>query len=331
MDVFTTAQWRAGGRSIGSLTRAVADGEVRRVLRGVYAWCDVPDTAEHRARAIMLVRPRQTVVGRALAAWLSEIDVLPPGRSVADEPIHLVVAKDVVPPRLPGCRASQADLPDSDLVEEYGVLRTSDPRTALDLARFSPRTQAVAAVDAFLNRERVTPADLWARARLLTRVRNCRRLRANLAVSDAGAQSYAESAQRVLFVDAGLPPPRTQVAVYSPSGELLGFLDMGWLRYLLGSEYDGEEYHDKEEDRAADERRRGRIHDETLWTVDVARKGELWGRPAGLVARTAELLLARSWTPPNALVLDQITRAQQYEARTGQRWSWLPLERLLAA
>jgi hypothetical protein len=331
MDVFTTAQWRASGRSLGSLTRAVDDGAVRRVLRGVYAWCDVPDSAEHRARAIMLVRPHETVVARVMAAWLSEVDVLPPGRSVADETMHLVVGKHITPPRLPGCSASQADLPESDLVEEHGVRRTSDLRTALDLGRFSPRPQAVASVDAFLNRERITLAELWARARLLNRVRNCRRLRANLAVADAGAQSYAESIQRVLFVDAGLPRPKTQVPVHAPSGELLGFLDLGWLRYLLGSEYDGEEHHDSADDRAADQRRRGRIHDETPWTVDVARKAELWGRPAGLVARTAGLLLARGWTPPSPLVLDQVARAQQYEATTGLRWQWMPLERLLAA
>ena len=117
----------------------------------------------------------------------------------------------------------------------------------------------------------------------------------------------------------------------SPTGELLGYLDMGWLRYLLASEYDGEEYHDGDEDKEADERRRGRIEDETAWTVDVARKGDLWGRPAGLVARTAELLLARGWVPPNPLVLDQITRAAQYEEQTHKKWQWMPLERLLAS
>jgi hypothetical protein len=173
--------------------------------------------------------------------------------------------------------------------------------------------------------------DLWHRARELTGVRNCRLLRANLAVADAGAQSYAETAQRVLFVDAGLPRPTTQIPAYCPAAELLGYLDMGWVRYLLGSEYDGEEHHDSDEDRAADALRRGRIATETGWTVDVVRKQELWGRPAALVARTAELLLARGWTPANSLVLDQITQASRFETTTGQRWQWLPLERLLAA
>jgi hypothetical protein len=331
MDIFTARHWRAAGRSMRSLERGLEAGAVRKVLHGVYAWAEVSDTPETRARAIRLVRPSQTVVGRTMAAWMSKIDVIPPGASIADERIHLLVAKGVTPPRLPGCTSSQADLPESDLVEEYGVLRTSDTRTALDLARFAPRPQAVASVDAFLNGRRVALPELWTRARLLTRVRNCRRLRANLAAADSGAQSYAESVERVLFLDAGLPRPTTQIPVHGPTGELLGYLDMGWLRYLLASEYDGEEYHDGDEDRAADERRRGRIEDETAWTIDVARKGDLWGRPAGLVARTAELLLARGWVPNSPLVLEQISRAAQFEAQTGQKWQWMSLERLRAS
>jgi hypothetical protein len=331
VDIFTRAQWHAGGRSRRALEQALADGSARRVLRGVYAWCDVPDVPENRARAIHLLRPQHTVVARTVAAWLSGVDVLPPGRSIAEEPVHLMVDLDTTPPRIPGCRASQAELPESDLVEEYGVVRTSDARTALDLARFAPRAQAVASVDAFLNGDRVTLADLWARTRLLTKVRNCRRLRSNLAVADAGAQSYAESVQRALYVDAGLPRPTTQIPVYTPAGELLGFLDMGWLRYRLGSEYDGEEHHDSGADRVADTLRRDRISGEGGWSVDVVRKQELWGHPAALVSRTAELLLARGWTPPNSLVRDQIAQAAGYEVRTGQRWQWLPLERLLAA
>jgi hypothetical protein len=159
---------------------------------------------------------------------------------------------------------------------------------------------------------------------------HCRRLRANLAVADAGSQSYAESVERVLFIDAGLPRPETQIPVHGPTGELLGYLDMGWRRYRLASEYDGEADHDSDEDREADERRRGRIRQETSWTIDVVRKGDLWGRPAGLVAHTCELLMTRGWSPPDAVV-EQIAQVARYETETGQRWVWMPLERLLAA
>jgi hypothetical protein len=331
MDIFTRAQWRAGGRSSRALDRALATGHVRRVIRNAYAWSDVPDTTETRARAVALVRPRDTVACRCTAAWLSDLDVLPPGQCIADEPLRLLVGTEVTPPRITGCVAYQADVPDRDLIEEHGVTRTSDARTALDLARFAPRHQAVAAVDTFLNKGRVLLTELWERARLLTRVRNCRRLRANLAVADAGAQSYAESVERVLFIDAGLPRPETQIAVYDLSGRLLGYLDLGWRRFRLASEYDGEEHHDGADNQRADAIRRALIEREASWTVDVVRKGDLWGRPAALVARTAVLLRERGWEPANPLVLDQISRAAEFEARTGQRWKWMPLDRLLAA
>jgi hypothetical protein len=203
-------------------------------------------------------------------------------------------------------------------------LRTSDLRTALDLGRFAPRPQAVASVDAFLNRERVTLTDLWVRARLLTRVRNGRRLRANLAVADAGAQSYAESTQRVLFVDAGLPRPTTQVPVYSPTGELLGFLDMGWLRCLLGSEYDGEEHHDDEKGPRG-RRATPRSHRRSD-PVDRGRGGQ--GRAVGTPCRPRRTD-SRAAARPRLDAAEhagagQITRAQRYEAATGQPWQWLP-------
>jgi hypothetical protein len=330
MEIFTRAQWRARGLSARALDRALRRGEVRRVVKGAYAGSDVPDTVQTRSRAVALVRPHGTVIARTTAAWLTGIDVLEPGRSVDDEPIWLLVEPDQPVPRVRGCRGRRGPLPDDDLVEEHGVVRTNDLRTALDLGRFLPRRQAVAALDAFLHADRVSLEQLWDRARLLVNVRNCRRLRANLAVADGGAESYAESEQRVLFIDAGLPRPRTQLAAFGRAGDLIGWLDMGWKRYLVASEYDGEAGHDGEEQRGHDEKRRARVREETPWELDVVRKEQLWGQPAGLVAHTADLLLGRGWEPASPLILEQIRDAADFEARTGERWEWMPLERLLA-
>ncbi|MGH3387129.1 MAG: hypothetical protein ACRDO1_21300 [Nocardioidaceae bacterium] len=330
MDIFTWTQWLAAGHTRQALIQGLTAGEIRRVLRGVYASSGVPDVLENRARAVRLVRPSETVVARETAAWLSGVDVLPPGRRIEDEPLHLVMPRSVTPPRLAGCTAYQGQLPAEDVVEQDGILRTTDLRTALDLSRFRDREQAVAALDAYLHLERVTLEQLWARARLLQRVRNCRRLRANLAVADGGAESYAESAQRVLFVDAGLPRPKTQVPVNGLAGDLIGALDMGWVAYLVGSEFDGEVGHDDDEQRDHDGARRSRMRREANWAIEVARKGDLWGSPAQLVHTVAHRLVERGWSPPPA-VLEQIVRAADYEANTGERWRWMPLERLLAA
>ncbi|HYJ70478.1 MAG TPA: hypothetical protein VEX15_22730 [Nocardioidaceae bacterium] len=326
MEIFTHAHWRARGLSERALRRALESGAVWRVLKSVYADVSVPDCLETRARAIALIRPRETAVGRQTAAWLSGLDVLPPGRSVVDEPIRLIVAPDVTPPRLPGCRSYQAPLPESDMVEQHGVTRTTDLRTALDLGRFCQREQAVASLDAFLHSGRVSLIELWQRASMLVRVRNCRILRANLSDADAGAESYAESVLRVVYVDGGLPRPETQIAVSDRSGALIGFLDLGWLRYRVGAEYDGEEGHDTDEQREHDERRRATMRREDDWVVAVARKSELWGHRAALVKRTAELLLEAGWSPDDATILEQIVRADEFEARTGQRWQWMPVK-----
>jgi hypothetical protein len=331
MEIFSLAQWRARGFSEWALARAVDAGAVWRVLKSVYADASVPDCLETRARAIHLVRPRNTAACRQTAAWLTGLDVLPPGQSIADEPIRLVVATDVTPPRLPGCRSYQAPLPDSDLIEEHGVLRTSDTRTALDLGRFCPRDQAVASLDAFLHAGRVTLVELWERANQLQRVRNCRILRANLSAADAGAESYAESVLRVAYIDAGLPRPQTQIVVSDRSGELIGYLDMGWLCYRVGAEYDGEEAHDADDQRQHDERRRAAMRREDDWVLAVARKADLWGHRAALVERTAQLLLEAGWSPGDPAILEQIVRAVEFEARTGQSWQWMASGRGLTA
>jgi hypothetical protein len=331
MEIFTRAQWRASGLSLRALATALERGEVWRVFRGVYAMSGVPDAPEIRARAVRLIRPPGTVVVRQTAAWIAGIDVLPPGRSILDEPVWLGVPQEMTAPRIAGCRARRAQFADEDLVEMDGLTRTTDLRTALDLGRFLPRRQAVAAIDAFLHAGLVTLDDLWDRSRLLVQARNCRRLSANLEVADGGAESYAESEQRVLFIDAGLPRPRTQIPVCGLAGDLIGYVDMGWLGCLLGSEFDGSEGHGSEEQLEHDKHRRGRIHRETDWLIDVTRGEQLWGTPAALAAHTAHLLLQRGWQPEMPAILEQLSRAVDYEAKTGLRWDWMPLDRLRAA
>jgi hypothetical protein len=331
MEIFTRTQWRARGLSTRALKQGLERGEVRRVFRGVYAASDVPDTPHTRAAAARMIRPPGSIVVRESAAWLAGLDVLQPGRTAATEPLILAVSPDEAVPRIAGCKGWRAVIPADDLVAQDGIVRTNDLRTALDLGRFAPRRRAVASLDAFLHAELVTLEDLGSRAQQLVGVRNCRRLRANIEVADGGAESYAESEQRVLFIDAGLPKPRTQIRVFGAAGDLLGVLDMGWEQFRIGSEYDGEDGHDSDQQREHDGHRRGRIANETNWLVDVARKEQLWGQPAALVAHTAGLLLSRGWRPVDPVVLDQIARATAYEASSGRRWEWMPLDRVLAA
>ena len=49
-------------------------GDVRRMVRGVFVCCEIPDSVELRAAAAMLAMPAHTVVCDRSAAWLHGVD-----------------------------------------------------------------------------------------------------------------------------------------------------------------------------------------------------------------------------------------------------------------
>ena len=318
VELFTLQQARAAGWSRRAIAAALDNGEIWRVLQSVYAYADVPDGVETRARAVAMLRPADTVVCRTSAAWMSGLDVLPPGRSIHDLPLDLLVPSKKRAPRIRGCNGREGALPASDVTTVHGVPTTVDQRTALDCARFLPRLQAIAAVDAFLNRGRVCLADLHERAAELKAQRKVRLLRANLADADAGAQSPGESVHRVRPIDGGLPRPQTQIPVRDGAGRLIGYLDMGYTDFLVGSEYDGEEHHTSPKNREHDDARRGDMRG-CGWAISVARKGDIYRDHPLLVATVAEDLLSRGWEPENPLVLETISANAEWHRRRQER------------
>jgi hypothetical protein len=72
-------------------------------------------------------------------------------------------------------------------------------------------------------------------------VRGLRRLRSALHLADPGAASPKETWLRLLLIDAGLPRPTTQIPVQA-NWRLVGVLDMGWERYQVAAEYDGDHH-----------------------------------------------------------------------------------------
>jgi hypothetical protein len=198
---FTPAMARAAGITRGSLDRMLAEGRVRRLLRGVYAATTLADTVQVRAAAAGLVVPEGAVVVDRTAAWVHGVVVpLPAGDALP--PVEALTGS-TRRRRLGGRR----HLADRDVVTIAGVRVTSPLRTALDLGRFLAPALAQGVVDGFLR------AGLCRHRELLTELPRFGRhggivqLRHVVALADARAADPAESALRFHWFSARLPTP----------------------------------------------------------------------------------------------------------------------------
>jgi very-short-patch-repair endonuclease len=119
-----------------------------------------------------------------------------------------------------------------------GILATTPARTAFDLGRRGLLTPAVIRLDALMRATRIKPVDIEALADRHRGARGLAQLRKALRVCDPGAESPQETRTRLTLLDAGLPPPRTQIEIFD--GQLLvARVDMGWEEWRVAVEFDG--------------------------------------------------------------------------------------------
>jgi hypothetical protein len=91
-----------------------------------------------------------------------------------------------------------------------------------------------------------------------------------VAIADGRAESTGESWARLALHDAGIPAPTPQLWV-ERRGQRLFRLDLGWRHHRVAVEYDGEQFHETDEQRRHDLERRMWLRDHG-WTVIVVRK-----------------------------------------------------------
>ena len=188
---FTPAMARDAGVDRRVLDRMLADGRVRRVLRGVYVSGTVGETAEVRARAVGLVLPPGAVVVDRTAAWVHGV-VVP------------IPHPDGLPP-VTSCR--RRVLAGRDVAELAGVPVTTPLRTAMDLGRLLAPERGLGVVDAFLHAGTCTHRELLAELPRFGRHSGIVQLRHVVALADARASDAAESALRFHWFAARLPTP----------------------------------------------------------------------------------------------------------------------------
>lgn len=297
---FTTRQGVEAGVGRHSLNALADRGLLRRVLRGVYAASQAPDSVTARARALALVLPPCAVVTDRTAAWLHGVDVLKRGAHLKAPPIDVCETVDSRV-RRPGVDGRRRMLLDTDVMEVHGIPVTTPVRTACDLGRKLWRFDALGAIDGFLRLGLPQEALLEEIARFKG-FRGVVQLRTLAPLGDGRADNMAESALRLHCYEAHLPRPEPQFAICDDYGREIYYLDVPFPTVRYAAEYDGEANHTEAEDVEHDAERRGWIERERHWVIDAFRKEDVYGRNTDIGLRlTAGFERARRsvsfWVP----------------------------------
>ena len=96
----------------------------------------------------------------------------------------------------------------------------------------------------------------------------------------------------MLFIDAGLPTPATQIPIYDHRGRLIRMVDMGWEEFMVAAEYDGDQHRTDRPQYVKDIRVLPKL-ERMGWIVIRAIKED---RDEDLIERARRALVSRGWT-----------------------------------
>ncbi|MEU8240225.1 DUF559 domain-containing protein [Actinoplanes missouriensis] len=226
----------------GLLTKSQLRGPTwQRLLPDVYAHRDLPLDHRVRCAAAALLLPPGTAIGGLSAAYLWGAELVRP-----QSPVSVVAPRNGWMIRDHRITTHYTTLADTDLTVAGGLPVTTVERTAFDLGRRLPRTEAVVVLDALLHRG-LDPGDVSALIRQRPRWPGIARLEGALRLADGRAESPMETRLRLLVGDAGLPSPRPQCEIRDQRGKLIGRVDLGWPVARLAVEYEGDHHRDRDQ------------------------------------------------------------------------------------
>ena len=273
---FTYADVEALGISRHTLRRLVSENLVRRLVRGVYARADLPDTVEMRAKAVAAVIPAHHVVRDRTAAWLHGIDTFTYAEHDIPPPIETCALRGSEPCGRAGVDGRSRDLAPDDVMMIEGVRVTTPLRTAMDLGCLLRRREAMAALDAFARFHGLTATRMRFEARRYRRRRGVIQLRELIPLVDPRSESARESWVRLAIHDAGLAAPEPQYWI-EIDGVPVYRLDLAYPRRRVAVEYDGWDAHERTSEQKAHDRARRKWLEDNGWTVIVIRRGDFTG------------------------------------------------------
>lgn len=254
------------------------------VYPGVYAPRGVELAATARAHAAWLWSRRRGVV-----AGLSASALLGAKWIDRSAPAELVYSNGRPPPML---IVRNEALHERETLSVNGMPVTTAARTAFDLGRRLPATQAVQRIDALMNATRVVRSDIEGVMANHPGVRGLKALRRALRLVDGGAESPYESLTRLILVQGGLPAPQTQVPVMDGQGSVVAYVDMGWPELRVAVEYDGAQHWTDARQRRRDIERLADL--EALGWIVIRVSSDMVRTPAVIVDRTRRALESRA-------------------------------------
>jgi hypothetical protein len=279
-EVFIGSAALASGR----LTRAQLRWNYRPLFPDVYLSKVVAPSLQLRTVGAWLWSGRDSVIAGLAAAALHGalwID--------AATPIEMIW-RCGRPPNGIAVRKERIDAEDIMLID--GIPVTTPERTAFDIARHLPRDLAVRHLDALARATGVKATDVQLLGERYPRARGLPRSRIALPLMDAGAESPQETRVRLILIDDGLPPPRTQIRV--TDGVREAFLDMGYDEPMVGFDYDGE-HHQTNRGRYVHDIGRAELIDRRGW-IDIHVVAEHSRR--FILHRAHTAFARRGWRPP---------------------------------
>ncbi|WP_332666471.1 type IV toxin-antitoxin system AbiEi family antitoxin domain-containing protein [Aeromicrobium sp.] len=294
---FTLTQARDLGVNEALLKRHLVEGVVRRPFRGVYVDARVPDSRQGRLRALALVNPGGAIACNETAAWLHGISVFAPGDRHLFDPSFVVEHSHARVERS-GTRGRQAIIASDDIEFIDGVYVTTPLRTVSDLLRRMYRPYALAAADAFAHAGLIDPDEVVEYVARLKGYRGVVQARSLALLIEPRTQSPGESWQRLRMLDAGFPPPEPQFEIVDDFGRSF-FVDLPYPELLIGTEFDGREFHTAGAHRAHDEERRDYLSELYGWRWVIGTRERIFGPDTSFEDELGDLLgivpLKRWW------------------------------------
>jgi hypothetical protein len=277
-------------------TEAVANGvvsrhELARWYRPIYPNVHAPRqeelTLRDRTIGAWLWSKRRSIATGVAASAIH-------GAEWVDAAIPIELIYEHTHPYPPAGIAARIErIADDEITLVDGIPVSTLARTALDLGRYQPRDRAVARLDALMRAAQFSSEEVLLLAKRYRGARGVKLLKDALPLVDGGSASPRETRLRLIYIDAGLPKPTTQIPIFDTDVTLLRTVDMGWEDFKVVSEYDGDQHRTDRPQYVKDLRVIPKI-ERLGFIVERVIKED---RPAAIARRAWDAMISRGWRP----------------------------------